>query len=153
VQDALQQALALVKDPPVERTSWVEMLSGSPFLGIWPRFGLGLALYLVGMLALLFWAKPGRQWLKLAGAVCLLVGLWGLVSVGGEEAYALYRPGGVVCGDGVVLREGNGPSFGAVRQDPLPAGCEFRVLKQRGAWQRIALADGTTGWIPQQPEV
>jgi hypothetical protein len=95
----------------------------------------------------------GKRWLALGAAVCGLLGLWGLVSAGWELAYETSRPPGVVCAEGVLLREGNGPSFAAVRQEPLPLGCAFRVVRQLSGWQQVELDDGTRGWIPEQPEV
>jgi hypothetical protein len=46
-----------------------------------------------------------------------------------------------------VLRSGDGFSFPPVRESPLPAGVEVRVL-QSASWTRVELANGSLGWLP-----
>ena len=57
------------------------------------------------------------------------------------------HPVGVLTATNVVLRSGNGEGFGPVVEEPLYEGVEFTILEQRPGWWRIALADGTTGWV------
>jgi hypothetical protein len=80
--------------------------------------------------------------LCLAGAVVLLVWL----VVGGEEG----PPGPVVVlsEDNVLLRRGNGLSYPARYDTPLPRGAEARLLFVRGNWLQIELAGGEVGWVP-----
>jgi hypothetical protein len=153
VEEGLAKALQKVEGAPVASTSWLEVLSGATLLGTSARFWLGAVLYVAAFLLFVGRRWLGRRWLGLAGAVCLLIGLWGLLSAGGQLAYDASRPLGVVCDEGLVLRQGNGPSFAVVREAPLPPGCEFRVVRRLGTWQQIVLNDGVKGWIPEQPEV
>jgi len=54
----------------------------------------------------------------------------------------------VVLTDGVVLRAADNPGAPAVLAEPVPAGAEATILERRGAWDRIALAGGPSGWLP-----
>ncbi|HTM19259.1 MAG TPA: BatD family protein, partial [Kofleriaceae bacterium] len=54
----------------------------------------------------------------------------------------------VVVTDQVVLRSADGSGAPAALPNPIPAGAEVTVREQRDAWTRVALADGTTGWLP-----
>jgi tetratricopeptide (TPR) repeat protein len=153
VQAGLALALQKVEGVPAPEPSWLEVVGGATLVGISTRFWLGAGLYGLAFLLLATRRWFGKRWLFLPGAVCLLLGLWALLSAGCQLAYDASRPPGVICGEPVVLRQGNGPSFAAVREAPLPPGCEFRVVQHLGGWQQIVLEDGTKGWIPQQPEV
>ena len=57
------------------------------------------------------------------------------------------RDEGVVVADEVVLRTGNGEGFGPAINERLSSGLEVRILEQRPAWLRVALPDGTEGWL------
>jgi tetratricopeptide (TPR) repeat protein len=153
VQAGLALALQKVEGVPARAPSWLEVLGGATLFGFSTRFWLGAGFYGLAFLLLATRRWFGKRWLFLPGVVCLLLGFWALLSAGCELAYDTSRPAGVVCGEPVVMRQGNGPSFAAVREAPLPAGCEFRVVQRLGAWQQIVLEDGTRGWIPEQPEV
>jgi hypothetical protein len=144
VQSGLRLALQRVESVPIPTSSWVSL----PV-----RMWAGGALYLVGWsLLLIGWRYGGRK-LVLVSVLVILLGTVGLGSAGWQLASEALEPAGVVCAEGVVLREGNGPSFPAVRAQPLPPGCEFRVLQRMGNWQKIELSDGAVGWVPEQPEV
>ena len=54
---------------------------------------------------------------------------------------------GVVTLDGVTLRSADSDGAPAALASPLPAGGEIEVIEQRESWTRIALADGTRGWL------
>jgi hypothetical protein len=54
---------------------------------------------------------------------------------------------GIVVVDGVSLRSADSDGAPAALGLPLPAGAEIEVLEKRDAWTRIALADGTRGWL------
>jgi hypothetical protein len=54
----------------------------------------------------------------------------------------------VVITDQVILRSADGTGAPAALSTPLPAGAEVTIREERPSWTRIALADGTTGWLP-----
>jgi hypothetical protein len=153
LRSGLDQALQRVEGVSAPRLSWWLRATGATHLGVAARAWAGGGLYLTGWLLLVGWRWFGNRALALGGGLTLLVGLASLGSAGGQLAYDAVRPAGVVCAEGVILRQGNGPSFPACREQPLPPGCEFRVLQQTGGWQRVLLGDGTAGWIPEQPRV
>lgn len=57
---------------------------------------------------------------------------------------------GVVLGDGVVVRKGNGDGFERAVEQPLSAGVEFRAVERRPGWVMVRLGDGLGGWIPDR---
>jgi hypothetical protein len=144
VQSGLRLALQRVESVPMPTSSWIS-------LPVWTW--VGGTLYLVGWsLLLIGWRYRGRK-LILGSILVIVLGTGGLGSACWELTSDRLWPAGVVCSEGTVLREGNGPSFPAVRSQRLPPGCEFRVLQHTGSWQQIELCDGTVGWIPEQPEI
>ena len=56
-------------------------------------------------------------------------------------------PEGVVVADGAPLRAADSTGARLAFAHPLPSGAEVTVLETRDGWLRIALADGTRGWI------
>ncbi len=54
----------------------------------------------------------------------------------------------VVVADNQTLRAADNPGAPAAIEQPLPGGTEVTVAETRDAWVRIALADGTRGWLP-----
>ena len=85
-----------------------------------------------------------------------LTGIWATIAIAViaagtlifDTAVTQMYPVGVLTGDEVVLRSGNGDGFGAIVEEPLQEGVEFTILESRPGWWRIELADGTIGWIP-----
>lgn len=53
----------------------------------------------------------------------------------------------VVLADATVLRTADSTGASPALPNPLPAGAEVVIREERGAWTRVALADGTTGWL------
>jgi hypothetical protein len=51
-----------------------------------------------------------------------------------------------------VLRTGNGPSFPARIEAPLPRGAEVTELARRGGWVQVQLPGGAVGWVPESRE-
>jgi hypothetical protein len=54
----------------------------------------------------------------------------------------------VVLADATVLRTADSAGAPPSLPNPLPAGAEVAVREVRGGWARVALANGTTGWLP-----
>ena len=54
----------------------------------------------------------------------------------------------VLLTDGVALRSADSAGASPAFANPLPAGTEVTVLESRAPWVRVALADGTAGWLP-----
>lgn len=54
----------------------------------------------------------------------------------------------VVLADATVLRTADSTGAPPTLPNPLPAGAEVVIREERGAWTRVALADGSTGWLP-----
>lgn len=105
---------------------------------------IGAGAFAGAALLLAVWFRWRRGGLR-AGALALaVVWLAGTVSALATNA----ATGAVVLEDGAVLRSadsvGAAPSFANL----LPAGTEIQVLEHRPGWMRVALADGTRGWLP-----
>jgi hypothetical protein len=64
----------------------------------------------------------------------------------------LYAPdpgaGAVVIADATPLRTADSAGAPPALPNPLPAGAEVVIRENRGSWTGVALADGTTGWLP-----
>ena len=67
----------------------------------------------------------------------------GAATLGGAGASAA-----VVLADNATLRSADSHGAPPTLAQPLPAAAEVAVLERRDAWLRIALADGTRGWLP-----
>ena len=55
---------------------------------------------------------------------------------------------GVVLGQQVIARKGDGNSYEPSFKDPLHAGTEFTLMESRPDWLQIQLPDGRQCWIP-----
>jgi hypothetical protein len=77
------------------------------------------------------------------------VGLLGLLVVAAAGIYIAADPPGpvLVLTADEVLRTGNGPSFPARTDAPLPRGAEVRELARRGGWVQVELPGGAVGWV------
>ena len=53
----------------------------------------------------------------------------------------------VVVTDGVTLRSADSTGASPTFANPLPAGTEVGIVEARDAWVRVALSDGTRGWL------
>ena len=82
-----------------------------------------------------------------------VVGLLGLLVVAAAGiTIAVDQPGpALVLAADEVLRAGNGHSFPARIDTPLPRGAEVRELGRRGGWVQVALPGGAVGWV-REPE-
>jgi len=104
---------------------------------------VGGAAFAIGVLLFAPWPRRPRAF-RVAAVPALV--LWAVAT-----GSAVLAGGGadqaVVVQDGATLRSadsaGASPSFA----NPLPAGTEVTLVESRDAWVRVALADGTRGWV------
>ena len=103
----------------------------------------GGAAFAIGVLSLVIW--PRRRALRPLAALALLVWVGATASalLADDDAAAA-----VLLTDGVVLRSADSSGAAPTFANPLPAGTEVSVVESRPPWARIALADGTIGWLP-----
>ena len=91
------------------------------------------------------WSR--RQARKLRRLAVLPLAAWGVAlaaaTLGGGQGAAA-----VVLADGTTLRSADSAGAPPTFAHALPAATEVTVLEERDAWVRIALADGTRGWLP-----
>jgi hypothetical protein len=116
----------------------------------WGLVGIALALVL-GWFALARWViSRGANWFIMAVltlAIGTLITTGWLVERNVRQAQnsrmevVVLRP--------ELLRSGDGFSYLARRESPLPAGVEAVVRHQRGSWLQVELADGNVGWLPE----
>lgn len=121
---------------------WMALFSWLPppvaliaFLASWAVFFVALAFRRL--------LSPERSRTVTAMALVLTVAT-------GFCAYATSRISGYRTG--VVLAESTPLMTSLASTEPsatLPEGMEFRVIERRGAWVRIRLSSGLTGWIPE----
>ena len=105
---------------------------------------IGACAFAIGLMALAGWLLTGRRVLRACAAPALA--LW----VGAAASAWTVRPNAgdaVVVMDDATLRSADSPGAAPALVHPLPAGAEVTIVETRGAWTRIALADGTTGWL------
>lgn len=104
----------------------------------------GAVAFAVAMLLVIPWST-WRQATRTRLAVVAAL-LW-LAMTGSALLDAGATRAGVVTLDGVTLRSADSDGAPAALASPLPAGGEIEVIEQRESWTRIALADGTRGWL------
>ena len=109
----------------------------------WQLHLIGGAAFAVGVLLLAPWRRR-PQGLRALALPALIV--W-IVATGSA---LLARDGGdqaVVLLDSATLRSADSAGASPTFANPLPAGTEITVVESRDAWVRVALADGTRGWL------
>lgn len=79
--------------------------------------------------------------------LAVLAGLLWLALTGSALLDSVTTRDGVVAVDGITLRSADSDGAPAALASPLPAGAEIEIHEQRQNWSRIALADGTRGWV------
>lgn len=113
-------------------------------LSIAQRLLIGAAAFGLGMLLLAPWPVRYAPAMKRAAIPLLL--LW--VAATGSALLADDGTGAaVVVGDSTVLRSADSLGAPATLANPLPAGTELNVIEARDAWAKVALFDGTQGWV------
>ena len=100
--------------------------------------------FAIGLPLLAPWSPRQPRSLRPAGVALLLVwavaGLSAVLAEDGADA-------AVVVQDGVTLRAADSTGAAPAFAEALPAGAEVTILEIRDTWLRIALADGTRGWV------
>ncbi len=88
----------------------------------------------------------------MGGALFLLAALLGaaLALEVWDDDRDRQRPLVVIAEEGVLLRRGNGQSYPARFETPLPRGAEGRLIHERGDWLQIELSGGEIGWVPRK---
>ena len=104
---------------------------------------LGGAAFAIGVLLLTPWPRrPG--WLGVVAVPAFAV--W-IVAAGSAFLTGDASAEAVVVTDGVTLRSADSRGASPTFANPLPAGTEVGIVEARDPWVRVALADGTRGWL------
>ena len=117
---------------------WRDRLTAAQLLVVG---GVGFA---VAVLALVPWRVVPQPWRRAVAVLAAAVWLTATASA------LLMRDGGdaaVVVLDGATLRSADSVGASPNFPNPLPAGTEVTAVEDRGTWLRVALADGTQGWL------
>lgn len=113
-------------------------------------FGTGLLLLGGGLVAAVRSARPNRSvpwchprvWGLLAGGLFLVAG-----ALGTSYVQSLDRRAVVVASEAPVRAA---PNSEARPDTTLPEGAMVEMQDRRDQWQKVRLADGTTGWVPSR---
>ena len=117
---------------------WRDLLSVSQ------RYWMAGFAFAVAVLLLTPWPTRRTPLLRRLSAVPIAV--WA-VAAGSALLSERALPEGVVVLDGVPLRSADSTGARPAFAHPLPAGAEVVILETRDGWLRVALADGTPGWV------
>lgn len=104
---------------------------------------IGGVAFAIGVLALAPWRRRPRG---LRGASVPFLIVWAVVT-GSALATGDGANEGVVLLDGATLRSADSAGASPTFANPLPAGTEVTVVELRDTWVRVALEDGTRGWL------
>ena len=119
------------------------------------RYWIAAGAFALAVLLLTPWSTRRVRLLRRLSVVPIAV--WA-VAVGSGLLSRSAPPEGVVVIDGAPLRSADSTGARLAFAHPLPAGAEVTILETRDGWLRVALADGTRGWImansvaPVQPQ-
>ena len=113
-------------------------------LSVPQRFWIAGAAFALAVLMLTPWPTRRMRLLRRLSAVPIAV--W-IVAAGSALLSEAATPEGVVLSDAEPLRSADSTGAGLAFAHPLPAGTEVSIVETRDGWLRIALADGTPGWI------
>ena len=117
---------------------WRDLLSVSQ------RYWIAAGAFALAVLLLTPWPTQRTRLLRRLSVVPIAV--W-VVAFGSALLSERAFPEGVVVIDGAGLRSADSTGAGLAFAHPLPAGAEVSILEARDGWLRIALADGTPGWV------
>ena len=119
------------------------------------RYWIAAGAFAFAVLLLTPW--PTRRMRLLRRMSVVPIAVWA-VAAGSALLSRSAPPEGVVVIDGAPLRSADSAGARLAFAHPLPAGAEVTILEIRDGWLRIALADGTPGWMmansvaPVQPQ-
>lgn len=117
---------------------WLDRLTAAQLLLIG---GVGFA---TAVLVIVPWRRRPQPWRRalaaLAAAVWLTATASAVLTVNAGDA-------AVVVLDGATLRSADSVGASPTFANPLPAGTEVAIVEDRAGWLRVALADGTQGWL------
>ena len=108
------------------------------------RYWIAAGAFALAVLLLTPW--PTRRMRLLRRMSVVPIAVWA-VAAGSALLSRSAPPEGVVVIDGAALRSADSGGARLAFAHPLPAGAEVTILEIRDGWLRIALADGTPGWI------
>ena len=108
------------------------------------RYWIALGAFVLAVLLLTPWPTRRMRLLRRLSAVPFTV--WA-VAAGSALLSERALPEGIVLVDGAPLRSADSTGAAPAFAHPLPAGAEVTILEARDGWLRVALADGTPGWI------
>ncbi len=108
------------------------------------RYWIAAGAFALAVLLLTPW--PTRRMRLLRRMSVVPIAVW-VLAVGSALLSQRALPEGVVVIDGAPLRSADSTGARLAFAHPLPAGAEVTILEARDGWLRIALADGTPGWV------
>ena len=108
------------------------------------RYWIAAGAFALAVLLLTPWPTRRMRLLRRMSVVPIVV--WAVAS-GSALLSQSAPPEGVVVIDGAPLRSADSTGARLAFAHPLSAGAEVTILETRDGWLRIALADGTPGWI------
>lgn len=108
------------------------------------RYWIAAGAFALAVLLLTPWPTQRMRLLRRMSVVPIAV--WAVAA--GSALLSQRAPAeGVVVIDGAPLRSADSTGARLAFAHPLPAGTEVTILEARHGWLRIALADGTPGWV------
>lgn len=113
-------------------------------MSVTQRLLIGAVAFGLGMLLLAPWPFRYAPVLRRVAIPVLL--LW-VAATGSALLADDGSKAAVVVGDSTLLRSADSLGAPATLANPLPAGTELNVLEARDAWVKVALFDGTQGWV------
>lgn len=91
-----------------------------------------------------------RAWPVWIGATAAILAALMLASLAVDSVAMRRTHPGVVVSRQVTARKGDGEAFEPSFTEPLHAGAELLLLKKRGEWCLVELADGRQCWLPEK---
>ena len=129
---------------PASRGALDSLLFWRELLSVAQRYWIAAGAFALAVLLLTPWPTRRKRALRRMSVVPIAV--WA-VAAGSAVSSQSAPPEGVVVIDGAPLRSADSTGARLAFAHPLPAGAEVTILETRDGWLRIALADGTPGWI------
>ena len=109
-------------------------------------FLAGAFAFAAALLLLAPWRSEQPRWQR--NIAIALFAVWAVASASAWLADS-DEDSAVVVADGTTLRSADSRGAAPAFANPLPAGTELTVMEHRAPWTRVALADGTSGWLPE----